>query len=318
MGASASLSACTTKSSSSAAPPATSDCLIVSIDGNIGSGKTTGKAKLQEYIMSLKKKKTAIDDSIIFVDEPTCEWEQIKDENGVPILTNLYKDVKRFAFRFQMMAYITRLKKIRQALRTPKVKLIVTERCLLTDAHVFAKMLYDAGKIEQDEYNIYTRWFDEFAKEVEPSCIVYFKASTEVCMKRIQKRNRPGENISFDYLEECNKYHDEWLKSIPSKTTIPTLILNADVDTDAYEYSSDIYHFINSLRASRTVGVMHRLKTYIDGSQPKVSCADDADDCAHDAASMAEYGIRPTYKICREDQKNLIKFGHASFLHFDK
>ena len=313
MGASASLSTCTTKSSSAAI----SDCLIASIDGNIGSGKTTGKAKLQEYIMSLKKKKTAADDSIIFVDEPTCEWEQIKDDKGVPILTNLYKDVKRFAFRFQMMAYITRLKKIRQALRTPKVKLIITERCLLTDAHVFAKMLYDDGKIEQDEYDIYTRWFDEFAKEVEPSCIIYFKASTEVCMKRIQKRNRPGENISFDYLEECNKYHNEWLNSIPSKIIIPTLILNADVDADVYEYSSDIYHFINSLRASKTVGVMHRLKTYIDGSQPKVSSAYDADDSVHDAA-VAEYGIRPTYKICREDQKNLIKFGHASFLHFDK
>jgi deoxyadenosine/deoxycytidine kinase len=289
--------------------------LIASIDGNIGSGKTTGKSKLQEYIASKKKNNT--NDSIIFVDEPTSEWEEIKDENGIPILTNLYKDVKRYAFRFQMMAYITRLQKIRQALRTPKVKLIITERCLLTDAYVFAKMLYDAGKIEQDEYNIYTRWFDEFAKEVEPSCIIYFKASTQVCMNRIQKRNRPGENISFEYLEECNKYHNEWLNSTSTtsnatKTTIPTLILNADVDADVYEYSADIYNFINSLRASRIIGVMHRLKTYIDGSQPKVSSAYDADDCEHDAAAMAEYGFRPTYKICREDQKNLIKFGHAS------
>ena len=313
MGASASLSTCTTNSSSAA----TSSCLIASIDGNIGSGKTTGKAKLREYIMSLKKNKIAVDDSIIFVDEPTCEWEQIKDENGVPILTNLYTDVKRYAFRFQMMAYITRLKKIRQALRTPKVKLIITERCLLTDAHVFAKMLYDDGKIEQDEYDIYTRWFDEFAKEVEPSCIIYFKASTEVCMKRIQKRNRPGENISFDYLEECNKYHDEWLNSIPSKIIIPTLILNADVDADVYEYSSDIYHFINSLRASKTVGVMHRLKTYIDGSQSNISSSGDAEDY------YSWYQAPPspplsTYKEFHKDQKNLIKFGHASFLHFDK
>jgi deoxyadenosine/deoxycytidine kinase len=309
MGASASLSTYTTKSSSAAV----SDCLIVSIDGNIGSGKTTGKAKLQEYIMSLKKKKTAVaDDSIIFVDEPTCEWEQIKDDKGVPILTNLYKDVKRFAFRFQMMAYITRLKKIRQALRTPKVKLIITERCLLTDAHVFAKMLYDDGKIEQDEYDIYTRWFDEFAKEVEPSCIIYFKASTEVCMKRIQKRNRPGENISFDYLEECNKYHNEWLNSIPSKIIIPTLILNADVDADVYEYSSDIYHFINSLRASKIVGVMHRLKTYIDGSQSKVSSSGDAEDY------YSWYQTPSAYKDSREDRMSLVKFGHASFLHFDK
>ena len=306
MGASASFSRDANSSSSS------SSCLIVSIDGNIGSGKTTGKAKLREYIMSLKKKKE--DDSIVFVDEPTGDWEQIKDENGVPILTNLYLDVKRFAFRFQMMAYITRLQKIRQALKTPNVRLIITERCLLTDAHVFAKMLYDSKKIEQDEYDIYTRWFDEFAKEVEPSCIVYFKASTQVCMNRIQKRNRLGEsNIGFEYLEECNRYHDEWLNSVPSKITIPTLILNAEVDSELYDYSADIYHFINSLRASRTVGVMHRLKTYIDGNQFKMYSSEEKEN----ADNYYNWYQAPPSPTSREDQMRLLRLGHASYLHFD-
>ena len=308
MGASASFTRDANSSSSS------SSCLIVSVDGNIGSGKTTGKAKLREYIMSLKKKKE--DDSIIFVDEPTGDWEQIKDENGVPILTNLYLDVKRFAFRFQMMAYITRLKKIRQALKTPNVRLIITERCLLTDAHVFAKMLYDSKKIEQDEYDIYMRWFDEFAKEVEPSCIIYFKASTQVCMNRIQKRNRPGEsNIGFEYLEDCNRYHDEWLNSVPSKITIPTLILNAEVDSELYDYSADIYHFINSLRASRTVGVMHRLKTYIDGNQFKMSKEEKEN--ADNYNGWYQEPPSPTYKDSREDRMRLSRLGHASYLHFD-
>jgi deoxyadenosine/deoxycytidine kinase len=282
--------------------------MIVSIDGNIGSGKTTGKAKLNEYIMSLKRKN---DNSVIFVDEPTGEWEEVKDENGVPILTNLYSDVKRFAFRFQMMAYITRLKKLRQALKTPNVRLIITERCLLTDAHVFAKMLYDSKKIEQDEYDIYTRWFDEFAKEVQPSCIIYFKASTEVCMKRIQKRNRPGEsNISFEYLEECNRYHDDWLNFVPSKITIPTLILNAEVDSDVYNYSQDIYNFINNLRASKTLGVMHRLKTYVDGNQFNYT--------SEERENMEiYYGWYQASPPSREDRMNLVKLGHASYLHFD-
>jgi hypothetical protein len=186
---------------------------------------------------------------------------------------------------------------------------------------VFAKMLYDDKKIEQDEYDIYMRWFDEFAKEVEPSCIVYFKASTEVCMNRIQKRNRPGEsNISFDYLEECNRYHNEWLNSIPSKMTIPTLILNADVDADTYEYSADIYHFINSLRASRTVGVMHRLKTYIDGSSKTHSSKEKENaDNYYSWYQAPPSPPSPTYKDSREReyQKNLMKFGPTSFLHFD-
>lgn len=287
-----------TKSSS------TSSSLIVSIEGNIGSGKTTGKEKLKEYVMWVVRKKKIEDDSVIFVDEPTCDWEQVQDENGVPILTNLYVNVKKYAFRFQMMAYITRLQKIRQALKTPKVKLIVTERCLLTDAYVFAKMLYDSKDIEKDEYAIYTRWFDAFAKEVEPSCIVYFKASTDVCMNRIQKRSRPGEsNISYEYLEKCNRYHNDWLNTA-SSMTIPTLTLNANVEADVYDYSADIYQFINSLRASKTLGVMHRLKTYIDGSQvtPK---------------DYREDRDRDRDREDREDRISLVKCGPTSFLHFD-
>jgi deoxyadenosine/deoxycytidine kinase len=228
----------------------------VSIEGNIGSGKTTGKEKLKKYICSNKNK-----DSTIFVDEPTSEWESIKDENGVPILVNLYGDIKRYAFRFQMMAYITRLKKIKEALANPNVKIVITERCLLTDAHVFAKMLYDSKHIEYDEYAIYTRWFDEFAREIEPSCIVYFKASTNVCMNRIKKRNRDGEqDMQYEYLDKCNTYHDNWLVSDP-QNAIPTLILNANQENN--DYSRQIYEYICEIRSSKLIGVLHNLKTYI-------------------------------------------------------
>ena len=233
-----------------------STCTIVTIEGNIGSGKTTGKENLKQYVCSNKNK-----DSTIFVDEPTREWENIKDENGVPILVNLYSDIKRYAFRFQMMAYITRLKKIREALANPNVKIVITERCLLTDAHVFAKMLYDSKHIEYDEYAIYTRWFDEFAREIEPSCIVYFKASTNICMNRIKKRSRAGEqDMQYEYLDKCNTYHDNWLVSDP-QNAIPTLILNANQENN--DYSRQIYEYICEIRSSKLIGVLHNLKTYI-------------------------------------------------------
>jgi deoxyadenosine/deoxycytidine kinase len=228
-------------------------CMIVSIEGNIGSGKTTGKEKFKNYMNSME--------SIVFVDEPTDEWQKIQDEKGVPILVNLYGDLKRFAFRFQMMAYITRLKKLRDALINPNVKIIITERCLITDAQVFARMLYDSKDIEEDEYQIYMRWFDEFAKEVEPSCIVYFQASTEVCMNRIKKRNRPGEQeIQYDYLERCNRYHDEWLIR-DQKNLIPVLVLNANEENS--DYSANIYKYMFNIRASKIIGVLHNLKTYV-------------------------------------------------------
>ena len=45
-----------------------------------------------------------------------------------------------------MMAYISRLNKLKQAIEMLKLKknaLIITERSLVTDKHVFAQMLYD-------------------------------------------------------------------------------------------------------------------------------------------------------------------------------
>ena len=236
-----------------------STCTIVSIEGNIGSGKTTAKEKLKEYIMKGNGM-----ESTVFVDEPTDEWQTIQDDKGVPILVNLYSDLKRFAFRFQMMAYISRLKKLRDALRNPNIKIIITERCLITDARVFAKMLYDSKHIEEDEYQIYTRWFDEFAKEVEPSCIVYFKASTEVCMNRIKKRSRAGEqDMQYEYLDRCNRYHDDWLITDPT-ILIPVLVLNAN--QEKCDYSGHIYKYIYDIRASKILGVLHHLKTYVNSS----------------------------------------------------
>jgi deoxyadenosine/deoxycytidine kinase len=251
-------------SSSSALCQNKSTCTIVSIEGNIGSGKTTGKGKLKHYVNFLNKQK----DSTIFVDEPTDEWESIIDSNGVTILVNLYSDIKRYAFRFQMMAYITRLKKIRDALRNPQVKIIITERCLLTDACVFAKMLYDSKHIEEDEYSIYTRWFHEFAQEAEPSCLIYFKASTDVCMNRIKKRNRVGEkDMQYEYLNQCNTYHDNWLITDP-RNIIPVLVLNANEED--CDYSGHIHNYICEIRSSKIIGVMHHLKTYVNSSNNRI------------------------------------------------
>ena len=247
---------------------------IVSIEGNIGSGKTTGNQKLKQYVMQNKSA-----DSTVFVDEPTDEWQTIQDDKGVPILVNLYSDLKRFAFRFQMMAYISRLKKLRDAARNPNIKIIITERCLITDAHVFAKMLYDSKQIEEDEYQIYTRWFDEVAKVVEPSCIVYFKASTDVCMNRIKKRSRPGEQeIQYDYLDRCNNYHDQWLITDPTNV-IPVLVLNANEENS--DYSRDIYKYIYDIRTSKILGVFHHLKMYVNSRDNSKNSDNNVSSCVN-------------------------------------
>jgi len=66
-----------------------------------------------------------------------------------------------------------------------KDSIIITERSLLTDKHVFAKMLYDNGKIEYVNYQIYLKWFDTFSKDFPIEKVIYVKTSPEICHTRI-------------------------------------------------------------------------------------------------------------------------------------
>ena len=174
--------------------------IIISIDGNIGSGKSTLYTDLQDYYKE--------NEDIGFCPEPVDSWTTIVDEKGVPILTNLYSDTKKYAFRFQMMAYISRLHLLRLKIKENKYKVIISERSVSTDRNVFAKMLFDDGLIELDEYTIYNKWFDEFLDDLKLGGIIYVKADSEVCNERVKIRSREGENIPLEYLKKCHCYHE--------------------------------------------------------------------------------------------------------------
>ena len=173
---------------------------IYSIEGNIGSGKST-------LIRCLKK----INKDIIFVLEPVDEWASITDLEGENILTKFYRDQRKYSFSFQMMAYISRLSKLKRIVEKNPNATIITERSILTDKNVFAKMLYDDKHIEEVNYIIYLKWFNEFVEDISQVGFIYIKTYPNVCFKRVQKRNRSGETISQDYLERCHQYHENWL-----------------------------------------------------------------------------------------------------------
>ena len=57
---------------------------IYSIEGNIGSGKSTLVRMLKEYFKD--------NDKIIFADEPVEDWMSVKDNSGEDILSKFYAD----------------------------------------------------------------------------------------------------------------------------------------------------------------------------------------------------------------------------------
>ena len=201
---------------------------IVSIEGNIGSGKST--------LLENLKQKYADHKHIIFLPEPVDDWEKIKDNEGNTMLKKFYADQEKYSFAFQIMAYISRLTIFRKTVKDIKDNnnttqyIIITERSLYTDKHVFAKMLYDQGKIEDVCYQIYLNLFEEFVNDFPISNIVYVNTNPEKCYERIHKRARDGEEvIPLAYLTDCHHYHEAFLDKTTGIQSIK-LILNGNVD----------------------------------------------------------------------------------------
>ena len=92
--------------------------LLISIEGNIGIGKST--------LMKQLKARLAYDDAVVFVDEPVELWE------SYGLLAAMYSGaISRTAF--QLMVLNTRAAWLAKALARPGVSVVVCERSIWSD-----------------------------------------------------------------------------------------------------------------------------------------------------------------------------------------
>lgn len=206
---------------------------IFTIEGNIGSGKSTIMNALRVFYPDISNI------PVVFVDEPVSQWESIVSDDNKNMIELFYSNPTKYAFSFQMMAYISRLVLLQQAVREHPKSIILTERCLLTDYKIFAQLLYENKSMLAEEYAIYKQWFSHFQKEIIISGIIYIQTDVLVSYKRCMERNRLGETISYDYLEKCDQKHEEWM----SNTTYSTLTIDNN-DADIQDVVDKISDFI--------------------------------------------------------------------------
>lgn len=205
--------------------------MIISIEGNIGSGKSTLLQQLEKQCENNKK--------IVFLKEPVDEWTQIKDSDGENILEKFYRDPRKYAFSFQILAHATRLSNLKRVIKeNPDCETIICERSLESDKNIFAKMLYNKGDIETVCFQIYNLNFAE-NKDYAVDRVIYVETDPAICFQRIAKRARTGEsNISLEYLQKCDEYHKAWInEELPNY--IPTLHFNMNKDAN-YDSPDDI------------------------------------------------------------------------------
>ena len=77
--------------------------MIIYIEGNIGTGKTT----LLEIIKTYFPNKN---NTVIY--EPVDQWKLVKDEHGVNLLDKFYSDIQKWSFAFQMNSFISRIHRV--------------------------------------------------------------------------------------------------------------------------------------------------------------------------------------------------------------
>lgn len=172
---------------------------IISIEGNIGAGKSTMLECLNE-----------LGAGVSIVQEPVLEWQELQTEEKRGLLESFYHDQKTYAFQLQMYALLTRFRAAQEASRFNDV--VVVERSIFTDRSVFADMLEKQGKLSQSEAEILNRWSRYFCSQLPETVVIYLNTPVDVCYQRIQQRARKGEEkITSDYLEQVEEHHRSML-----------------------------------------------------------------------------------------------------------
>lgn len=197
---------------------------VISLDGNIGAGKTTLLKILKDI------------PGVYVIEEPVGIWEQF-NMNGKNILQHFYEDQNRWAYTFQNAAILTRIIHINKSIKeNPGYKLYITERSVLTDKFVFAKMLHKDKIIDDMEMQLYNMWFDNFGT-MDVAGILWLTTDVPTCVERIRLRGRLGEeNISQEYLENLDKAHHDWLDLHVNVERITSEISQKELTTRLQKY----------------------------------------------------------------------------------
>lgn len=272
--------------------------LIVSIEGNIGAGKSTlienmrkmhtDKTKLhvillaslgchvflyifffkllREYIFicyitytflaiylhiqvlkSMERPKI----NIVFLQEPVNTWERIVDINdGKNILQKYCENQRKYAFVFQMLCLQTRLRLLSDAIRdNPHADVIICERSIITDAKIFARMLYNNDKMDEIEYQVYCEWFEMMTIDMPRHEFIYLRSAPERSNARKEARNRAGEeNIDIEYMNKLYLYHERLFCDENIKP-----LMTVDIDSvlencyDGSSYEKTIYNILSCI-----------------------------------------------------------------------
>jgi len=205
---------------------------IFSIEGNIGSGKSTVIQHLQQIY----------GDQVILVEEPVKDWQNLEGEN---LLKKKNDDLNRWGYSFEAYVLITKMNELTKNAFSDK-KIILIERCMLTDK-VFFDINVENGFSNPMEEAMFNNLYEFLSNNVYPklSGIIYLDTPVEECINRMIKRGRKAEkSLTKEYLTQL----DDNFKKVIKESGIPYLKLNGvyDLKNDLSKVQHQLMDFIQT------------------------------------------------------------------------
>lgn len=168
---------------------------FITIEGNIGAGKTTLTNILAQKLNA----------RIIL--------EEFADN---PFLSKFYDNPAQYAFPLELFFMAERYKQLKDMVHTKELfQTITISDYLFTKCLLFAKV-----NLPEEEFRLYQKLFDIIHQQlVFPDVLIYLHAPVNKLQQNIKKRNRPYEqSIPDEYLFNIQETYTHYIKQHNIKT----------------------------------------------------------------------------------------------------
>lgn len=162
---------------------------FITIEGNIGAGKTTLANLLSKHFNA------------------RLILEEFADN---PFLPKFYQSPEQYAFPLELFFMAERYKQLKELLHSNDLfQNITISDYLFTKCLLFAKV-----NLPEEEFRLYQKLFDIINPQIiQPDLLIYLHSPVSKLQENIKKRNRSFEQeISNDYLFTLQETYTQYIK----------------------------------------------------------------------------------------------------------
>lgn len=177
---------------------------FITIEGNIGAGKTTLAHLLAKHYNA------------------RLVLEQFADN---PFLSKFYENPQQYAFPLELFFMAERYKQLKELIHTKDMFHSVT----ISDYLYIKCLLFAKVNLPEAEFRLYQKLFEIINQQlVQPDILIYLHVPISRLQSNIRKRNRPYEqSIPDEYLFNIQETYTQYIKQHNIKTIFIDAV-NAD------------------------------------------------------------------------------------------